>query len=462
MPAPHAIEPTPRFADGLRALRHHDFRLYFFGQLVSLIGTWMQAVAQGWLMHRLTSSAFMLGLLSFAQFAPVLPLALYAGVIADRTERRTMLLWTQSLLLAQAVALAIVVSAGVVQPWMVIALACVYGIVNTFDLPARQTFVVDMTGKDDLPNGIALNSAAFNAARILGPAVAGVLVATMGEAGCFWLNALSFLAVLVSLLMMKRGRRVRATPAGAEPGSGTSSAAAAAARAGSRALDPAPGTSATPARGVSNTLTEGLAYAWATPSIRQLLVLLAVCAGLGFQYNVLLPVYARDVLHSGARTYGWLFSAFGVGSLVAAVRMTVTRGRWALRRHLMFGLASGGIGLAGFAWVRSLPLMLAFAALAGFGLILYVSSTNTLIQMTVEDRYRGRVMSLYTLFFVGTSPFGALIAGAIAQRFGAPVATSVCALVLLGGALWVSVRLREIAAREAAERTTVAEPEPTG
>src|SRR5512147_1081012 len=170
MPAPASTAPAPRFAEGLRALRHRDFRLYFFGQLVSLIGTWMQAVAQGWLMHRLTSSAFMLGLLSFAQFAPVLPFALYAGVLADRTERRTLLLWTQSLLLAQAVALALVVSAGVVKPWMVIALASVYGLVNTFDLPARQTFVVDMTGKDDLPNGIALNSAAFNTARILGPA----------------------------------------------------------------------------------------------------------------------------------------------------------------------------------------------------------------------------------------------------------------------------------------------------
>ncbi len=436
MPSPAPAVAPSRFSDGLRALRHHDFRLYFFGQLVSLIGTWMQAVAQGWLMHRLTSSAFMLGLLSFAQFAPVLPLALFAGVLADRTERRTMLLWTQSLLLAQAVALALVVSAGIVKPWMVIALASVYGMVNTFDLPARQTFVVDMTGKDDLPNGIALNSAAFNAARILGPAVAGVLVATVGEAGCFWLNALSFGAVIASLLMMKRTRLTAGTAGAAAPGM--------------------------PAHSVSNTLREGLRYAWATPTIRQLLVLLAVCAGLGFQYNVLLPVYARDVLHAGARTYGWLFSAFGAGSLLAAVRMAVTRERWALRRHLMFGLAAGGIGLAGFAWSRWLPLMAGFAALAGFGLILYVSSTNTLIQMTVEDRYRGRVMSLYTLFFVGTAPFGALLSGALAQRFGAPVATSFCALILLGGALWVSVRLREIAAREAAEHATVAEPEPAG
>jgi MFS family permease len=208
-------------------------------------------------------------------------------------------------------------------------------------------------------------------------------------------------------------------------------------------------------------MREGVAYAWRTTSIRQLLMLLAVCAGLGFQFNVLLPVYARDLLHAGAEVYGWLFSAFGAGSLVAALRMAVTRERWTLRRNLLLGLVLGGAGLAGFAWARWFPAMLACAAIAGFGLILYVSSTNTLIQLTVEDRYRGRVMSLYTLFFIGTSPLGALIAGTVAQHYGAPVATSLCALVLFGGALWVSVRLREIAAREAAEREAAAlEPVP--
>ncbi len=415
---------TPRsFTEGFRALRHRDFRLYFGGQFVSLIGTWMQSVAQGWLMHRLTSSPMMLGLLSFAQFIPVLPFALHAGVIADRIPRRRLLLWTQSLQLLQAVLLALAVATHVVQPWMVLVLACVYGVVNTFDLPARQSFVVDLTGKDDLPNGIALNSAAFNAARILGPAVAGILVASVGEAGCFALNAVSFLAVIVSLLLMR----------------------------------PAPPVvRSEPRASAADTLREGLSYAWATPTIRQLLVLLAICAGFGFQYNVLLPVYAREVLHAGAHEYGWLFSAFGAGSLVAALRMAVTRERWALRRHLLIGLVTGASGLLGFAWVHTLPAMIGFAALAGFGLILYVASTNTLIQLTVEDRYRGRVMSLYTLFFVGTAPFGALLAGFVAQHFGAPVATSVCAAVLFGGAVWVSVRLREIAARDAAAASSTA------
>ena len=410
---------------GFRSLRHRNFRLFLSGQGVSLVGTWMQSVAQGWLMHRLTASAFMLGLLSFTQFLPVIPFALLAGVIADRVDKRKLLLVTQSLLLVQATLLATIVSAGVVKPWMVLALALFYGCANTFDLPARQSFVIELTGREDLPNGIALNSAAFNTARVLGPAAAGLLLAGVGEAGCFWLNALSFVAVLAALAAIRMPVRGAAAAA----------------------------------RDVGHTLREGVRYAWTTPALRDLLLLLAVCAGIGFQYNVLLPVYAREVLHAGPKVYGALLAAFGAGSLAAAVRMTQKLDRWALRRHLLIGLTLGGAGFAGFAWVHWLPAMLAFGALSGFGLILYVSSTNILIQMTTADEFRGRIMSLYTLMFVGTSPFGALLAGALGQRFGAPVATSLCALVMLGGALWVSVRLRAIAAREeAAAAESEAEP----
>jgi MFS family permease len=405
-----------------RALRHRNFRLYWSGQLVSLVGTWMQSVAQGWLMHRLTASAFMLGLLSFTQFAPVIPFALLAGVVADRMDKRRLLLATQSLLLLQATLLAVVVSAGVVKPWMVLALALVYGCVNTFDLPARQSFVIELTGREDLPNGIALNSAAFNTARVLGPAAAGLLLATIGEAGCFWINAVSFVAVIVALWAIRMPKREGAADE----------------------------------RPVGSRLREGVRYAWTTPSLRSLLLLLAVCAGIGFQYGVLLPVYTRDVLHAGPKVYGALLAAFGVGSLAAAGRMTMRLDRWALRRHLLVGLALGGAGMAAFAWLHWLPAMLVSGALAGFGLILYVSSTNILIQMTTEDAFRGRVMSIYTLMFIGTTPFGSLFAGAVAQRFGAPVATSFCALVLLGGALWVSFRLRAIAARE--DGAVVSEP----
>jgi MFS family permease len=213
---------------------------------------------------------------------------------------------------------------------------------------------------------------------------------------------------------------------------------------------------------VASTLREGVRYAWRTEAIRNLLVLLAVCAGLGFQFNVLLPVYTRDVLHAGPGTYGLLLSSFGIGSLVAAARMTLLHDRWALRRHLLLGLTLGGFGMIGFAWVRWLPGMLTMGALSGFGLILYISSTNTLIQMSTADHFRGRIMSLYTLMFVGTAPFGALMAGAIAQRWGAPVSTTVCALFLLAGALWISRRLRVIAAREESERGRAEqEAEPT-
>lgn len=403
-------------ASRFRSLRHRNFRLFWTGQLVSVTGTWMQSVAQGWLMHRLTSSPLMLGLLGFCQFLPVTLLSLRAGVVVDRMDKRRLILITQSCALVQAATLAIVVTTGTVQPWMVLILALAFGVITAFDLPARQSFLIELVGKEDLSNAIALNSAAFNTARIVGPAVAGVLVATVGEGGCFWLNALSYLAVLASLMRI-------ATTAPAE------------------------------ARDASANLMDGVRYAWSVSAVRNLLLLLGVAAGFGFQYMVLLPVYARDILGTGAEAYGLLVTAFGLGSLVAAMWMTRHLSRWDLRRNLLVGLAAGGIGMGLFAWSRILPLSLALGFLAGFGLILYVASTNTLIQLTIEDRYRGRIMSLYTLMFIGTAPLGALLAGTIAQRAGAPVATSVSGVILLASALWVSYRLRVIRAREEAEAT---------
>ncbi|MBI1795841.1 MAG: MFS transporter [Candidatus Eisenbacteria bacterium] len=410
----------------LRALTHRNFRLFWIGQLISLVGTWMQSVAQGWLMHRLTNSAFMLGLLGFAQFIPVTFLTLWAGVIADRVDKRRMILVTPTLAMVQAVVLAATVSLGVVRPWMVLALAFTFGIINAFDLPGRQSFLVEMVGREDLPNAIALNSGAFNAARVLGPAVAGIVLGAAGggvtgEAWCFWLNAASYLAVIVMLLRMNLPPRV------ADGGT----------------------------KDTFSTLREGVVYAMTTRPLRNLLLLLGVTAGLGFQYMLLLPVYARDILRADARAYGLMVSAFGLGSLLAAAMLTRPQNRWALRVNLLVGLACSGIGLAVFAWSRSLPLTLAMGFAAGFGLILYVASTNTMLQLSTEDRYRGRIMSLYTLMFIGPAPLGALIAGGIAQRWGAPWATSFSALVLLGGAVWLVFRLRVIAAREAAERAAV-------
>lgn len=405
---------TAALRQRFRALGYRNFRLFWSGQLVSVVGTWMQSVAQGWLMHRLTASAFMLGLLGFAQFLPVLLFSLWAGVIIDRVDKRRLIIATQSLALLQAALLATVVSLGMVEPWMVIVLALVFGTVNAFDLPARQSFIVEMVGKEDLPNAIALNSAAFNSARIIGPMVAGLVLAAYGEAVCFWINAISYLAVIFSLWR----------------------------------LDLRPSAAAGGRFGLS-TFREGLDYALGVRQLRNLLVLLGFTSGLGFQYMVLLPVYAREILHTDAKGYGLMVSAFGLGSLLAAVLMTRKHERRQLRKNLLIGLGTAGCGMFGFAWSRYLPLALAMGFAAGFGLILYVISTNTLVQLTTEDRFRGRVMSFYTFMFLGTAPIGALVSGSIAQAAGAPVATTLSAAVLLGGAAWVYYRLRMLAAREA-------------
>ncbi|HKQ56931.1 MAG TPA: MFS transporter [Candidatus Eisenbacteria bacterium] len=408
--------PGATWSTRFRALRHRNFRLFWYGQLVSVVGTWMQAVAQLWLMHRLTDSAFMLGLLGFIQLLPVMPLTLWAGVIADRMDKRRLITITQALSLVQAALLAVVVSLGVVQPWMVLVLAFVFGTVSAFDLPARQSFLVDLVGKEDLPNAIALNSAAFNAARVVGPAVAGIVLAAAGEATCFWVNAVSYLAVVVVLMRMNLPPRV------------------------ADAESPGPGA-----------LREGIAYALSVPSIRNLLILLGITSSLGFQYTVLLPVYARDILHADEQAYGLMTSAFGLGSLLSGVLMTRKQDRWALRRNLLIGLGTSALGMAGFAWSRQLPLTMVMGFLAGFGLILYVATTNTLLQLTTEDRFRGRLMGLYTFMFIGTAPVGSLLAGEVAQHWGAPIATSISAFVLFGGAVWVFFRLRVLAAREAAQ-----------
>ena len=391
-----------------RALRHRNFRLYWTGQFVSLIGSWMQSIAQGWLMHRLTDSPFMLGLVMFLQFIPVLLFALPAGSLVDRVDKRRLLIVTQSAMLIQAVVLATLVSIGIVRPWMVLVLAFVYGCANAFDLPSRQTMVVDLTGKEDLSNGIALNSAAFNSARAIGPAIAGVLVAKVGEAGCFWINAASFLAVIASLVRLR-------LPAAPE------------------------------ARGaVRTSVRDGFAYLRANPSIRNLLVLLGATTMLGFQYGTLLPVYAQHRLSGGAETYGSLMSAFGIGSLASALWLTRPQERTTLRVNILVGLLITGLAMIVFAWSRRVDLSLAAGLMTGFGMILYISSVNMLVQLRVDDAFRGRVMGFYTWLFVGSAPFGALLVGAVAERWGAPLATTLGALSMLGGALWAALRLRAV------------------
>ena len=413
------------------ALLSRNFRLYWVGQGISLIGTWMQVVAVGWLVWRLSHSPFLLGLVGVAGTLPILAFSLYAGVLADRFVRRRVILVTQTLAMVQAVVLAALVTWTTPRVEVVLALVAVSGLINAFDLPARQSFISETVDRATLPNAIALHSTIFNAARLLGPALAGVVLATLGEAPCFWLNALSFVAVVWGLLAMDvSGHRPE------------------------------------PARGSAvRHMVEGVRYAWHDSRLRNLLLLLGTAGSIGFQYTVLLPVYAGRLLHpwregaglagaAGAGGYGLLLSALGVGSLFAALAMTRKQDRWRLRRNVLVGLALFGTALVAFALNRVFEVAVLINAAAGFGMILYAASTNTLIQLTVAEEFRGRVMSLYTLMFVGTAPAGSFVLGAVAERFGAPVATMVSGVVCAIGATWVFFRLRTLARQEAAPTAT--------
>jgi MFS family permease len=396
------------------ALQSRNFRLYWTGQAISLIGTWMQVVAVSWLVWRLTHSAFLLGLVSAIGMFPILVLTLYAGVVADRVARRRLILITQIAAMAQSIVLAALVTWGNPSVELVLVLVGVMGVINAFDLPARQSFLSETVAPDLLPNAIALHSTIFNAGRLLGPAIAGLVLATLGEAPCFWINAVTYLAVIWGLMRMDIADRPQ-RPAN-----------------GSAMVD----------------LHEGVRYAWNNPRLRNLLVLLGTAGSFGFQYTVLLPVYAGTLLSSGAGGYGLLMSAGGVGSLLAALSLTHKGDRWALRRNVLVGLLTFGVALIAFSQSRVFALSIALNLLAGYGMVLYAASTNTLVQLTVDDVFRGRVMSLYTLMFVGTAPLGSYVLGAVAQRFGAPAATILSGAVCVVGATWVYLRLRTLAREE--------------
>jgi len=397
------------------ALRSRNYRLYWTGQAISLIGTWMQSVAVSWLVWRLSKSPFLLGLVGVSMTLPILALSLFAGVVADRFVRRRVILITQTFSMLQAVTLAALATWGHPPVWLVLALVAVMGIINAFDLPARQSFISETVEPGVLPNAIALHSAIFNAARLLGPALAGVVLATLGEAPCFWINAASYVAVLYGLWRMDLP-----------------------------ALPPRTNGKVSPLAHIA----EGVGYAWRTPSLRNLLVLLGTAGSFGFQYTVLVPIYADRILHAGSSGYGILMSAAGIGSLLAALTMTAKQDRKKLRRNLLIGLSLFGAGLIGFSLSRAFPLSFALNLVVGFGMVLYGASTNTLVQSTVDDAYRGRVMSLYTLMFIGTAPLGSFVLGSVAQHFGAPWATRISGGLCVLGALWVFHRLRVLARSE--------------
>ncbi len=385
----------------LRALHHRNFRLFFSGQLISLIGTWMQAIAQSWLVYRLTGSALLLGAVGFAGQIPVLLLAPVGGIVADRYRRHSIVIGTQTSAMVLALILAALTLGGSIQVWQIFLLSVLLGIVNAFDIPARQAFIVEMVGKEDLMNAIALNSSMFNGARVVGPAIAGILVAKIGEGWCFFANGISYVAVIVGLLLM---RLERAAPQ---------------VRSGSP---------------IHNML-EGFGFVRKTRPIRTILLLLGLVSFVGMPYAVLMPVFADRILHSGARGLGILMGATGVGALLGALTLAARSGLKGLGRWVGYACAGFGISLALFAFSRSFWISVIFLLPVGFSMMVQMASSNTLIQTMVPDRLRGRVMAVYSMMFMGMAPFGAFFAGSLADRLGAPLTVELGALGCLAGSL---------------------------
>jgi len=397
-------------------MRHRNFRLFFGGQLVSLIGTWMQSVAQAWLVLKLTNSSLMLGVVSFASYMPIVLVALFAGVVVDHVDRRRLILGAQMLLMLSAFALAALTFTGVVRVEYVIILAALNGLVSSFEMPGRQAFVVEMVGREDLPNAIAMNSMIFNGARMVGPAVAGLLIAVIGVTGCFFLNGLSFLAVIWSLLQMDIPRRER-RQFGAE---------------------------------MMRQVRLGLQYVWRHRPTFWLLVLVAINSGFAVQYTVLIPLFARDLLHSGARGYGFLMAAQGLGAVMSAIVMNSRSSEpRALRQNLVFGLFCMTASIAAFGLSYWMWLSLLAQMFIGAGLMSHMVTTNTMLQLFVSDELRGRVMSIYTLSFIGTAPLGSLGVGFIGEHLSPRIAVVGCSGFALAVAILLLTRLPLIARAQA-------------
>ena len=375
---------------GFGALAHRNFRLFLFGQTVSLTGTWMQSIAQGWLVLQLTDSPFYLGLVSALGSLGVLLFTLYAGVVADRTDKRRVVIITQSLLMVQAFLLAALVASGRVTVGNVMLLAAFLGVVSAFDIPTRQAFIVEMVGKEDLMNAIALNTSVFNLSRVLGPVIAGFLIGPLGVAACFFLNGVSYLAVIASLFVMRLPPWVPRPPAGS----------------------------------AWQGFREVVAFLRSDRRASTLVVLTAIISIFGFPFLVLMPVFARHVLRVGAAGYGVLTASVGLGAVVGALGVAVLSRRIRKGRTLVVAGTSFGLLVALFAQSRWFALSVALLALVGCAMILNNALTNTLLQMLVPDQLRGRVMGFYSFMFVGMAPLGAFQAGAVAERFGAPLAVA--------------------------------------
>ena len=393
----------------LRALRSSNYRLFFSGQGVSLLGTWMQQTAMSWLVYRLTGSAMVLGLIGFASQIPMLLFSPIAGVYADRLNRYRMVIATQSCAMLQALALAFLALTGLIEVWHLFIMSFLLGIINSFDMPIRQSFVIELLErKADLGNAIALNSFLFNGARLLGPSIAGVLIGMTSEGTCFLINGISFLAVLLALLSMKIKTMAL-----------------------SRAKD-----------SIMNDMKGGFTYVWNFIPIRYILFNLALMSFVGMPFAVLMPVFAKDILKGGPETLGFLMASSGLGAIAGALFLASRKTVLGLGRLIVMGSIMFGAGLICFAMSRSVFLSAALLTFTGFGMMVQMVASNTIIQTIVDDEMRGRVMSFFAVSFAGTMPFGSLYAGSLASSIGAPWTLIISGIVCIAVALLFYRRLK--------------------
>jgi len=387
----------------LRAFRYRNYRLYFIGQTLSLVGTWMQLIAVGWLVYRLTGSALQLGVVAFAGQISTLVLTPFAGLLSDRMNRRCLLIWTQALALAQALTLSLLVFSGSVMIWQIALLTFLNGVINSFDMPARHSFVADLIpDREDFANAIPLNSAMFNSARLVGPSIAGILIAHFGEGACFLVNAVSYLAILVCLCAM----RLPTTPPGK-----------------------------CEKKRLLADVVDGFEYAWRFLPIRQILLLLCLLSLTVMPYTTLLPAFARDFLQADSLDYGLMVTASGIGCLVCNLLFAVRRNVLGLDKIIPLSALVAAFCLAGFAFCRSLPLSFPILFLMGGVSMAQLTASNIILQTVVDENKRGRIMSLYIMSFIGMIPVGGLIAGACAERFGVPKTLLAGSCLCLSGTL---------------------------
>jgi MFS family permease len=406
-------KPSGSMSHAWRALRHRNFQLFFFGQSISVIGNWMTRLATSWLVYRMTHSVLLLGIVTFAGQIVSFVLGPFAGVWVERLNRRKLLVWTQAGGAVQSLALAALTLTHVITLWEIIALTALQGFINAFDMPGRQSFLVQMVeDRNDLSNAIAINSSMANGARLIGPAIAGIVIGAVGEGWCFLIDGVSYFAVIASLLLM----RIRHL------------------------------TISRPAASMLAQMHEGWDYVRTFRPIRTILLLYSLISLMGYPYGVLLPVFAAQVLHGGAYTLGWLTAASGVGALVSGLSLAARRSVVGLTRMLQIAAAMLGCALILFGLSHTLWLSLSLMAFAGFGLMQGASVSNTIIQSLVPEDKRARVMSYYTMAFFGMAPFGSLLAGALAHRIGAPHTVILTGAFCIAGSFWFTLELPKLRA----------------